>query len=175
MAGAAAFAVAVATPARADPLWGGADVTVSGFEWRPLGSSRPGWQDGLALAWGPTLADDEGPARFTGLTQIEVAMFDSRSYAVALSTHAFEVAARFGLLEPEARVGFKLISIDVLDGTWSGEAFSPRAEVGLGFRLGRMRAAVGAQVEYFWRWFGPSVLERGLVLDLRYERPWHPR
>ena len=175
---AAAILVGLAASApdegRADPFSGGADVSVSGFAWRPVGDSRASWQDGLALAWGPTLADDEGPARFTGLVQFEVAMFDPRSYAVALSTNAFEAAARLGLLEPEIRAGFALATVDVIDGQWSGELFSPRAEVGLGVRVGRFRVSLGVQGEYFWRWFGPSVLERGVVLDLRYEKPWHP-
>ena len=175
--GALAFAGAFPeTAARADPLGGGADVTASVFEWRPLGSRAPGWNDGLALAWGPTLADDEGPARFTALTQIELAAFDSRSYAVAISTHAFEAAARLGLFEPEVRAGVARATLDVFDGTWSaGKLLSPRAEIGIGLRVGRMRASLGVQGEYFWRWFGPSILERGIVLDLRYERPWHPR
>ena len=161
---------------RADPFWGGADVSANGFAWRPVGDSRPSWQRGLALAWGPTVADDEGPvARFTGLVQFEVAMFDSRSYAVAVSTDAFEAAVRLGLLEPEIRAGFALATVDVIDGTWSGELFSPRAEVGLGVRVGRVRVSLGIQGEYFWRWFGPSILERGVVLDLRYEKPWRPR
>lgn len=159
---------------RADPLWGGADITASAFQWRPEGDRRRDWQQGLGLAWGPTLADDEGPWRFTGLTQFEVSMLDSRSWAVGITATAFEAAARFGFLEPQARVGFQVATVDVLDGQWSAELFSPRAEAGLGVRFGRVRIAVGVESEYFWRWWGPSVLERGFVLDLRYEKPWHP-
>jgi hypothetical protein len=38
----------------------------------------------------------------------------------------------------------------------------------------RVRVSLGAQAELLWRWFGPSVLERGFVLDVRIERPWYP-
>jgi hypothetical protein len=164
-----------AAPARADPLWGGADVTVSGFQWRPTGDPRPGWRQGLSLAWGPTAADDEGAWRFTALTQFEASMFDSRSYAVGLVSNAFEAAWRLGPFEPESRVGFVLASVDDFDGQCSAQLLSPRAEIGVGVRVGRVRVSLGVQGEYFWRWWGPSVLERGLVLDLRYEKPWRPR
>jgi hypothetical protein len=161
--------------ARADPFWGGAAVSVSGFSWRPLRDPRPGWQNGLSLAWGPTLADDEGAWRFASVTQLEGTAFDSRSYALSLVTSAFEAAWRLGFLEPEARVGVVLATVDSVEGQWSAEALSPRAELGLGLRFGRVRISLGAQGEYFWRWWGPSILERGIVLDVRYERPWFPR
>lgn len=170
-----AAAGTLAPAALGDPLWGGADVTARGFEWRSIGDRRPGWQDGLSLAWGPTASDDEGAWRFTTLTQFEASMFDTRSYAVAIVTNAFEAAWRLGFLEPESRVGFALATVDVFDGAWSAELFSPRAEIGLGIRVGRIRVSLGVQGDYFWRWWGPSVLERGITLDLRYEKPWHPR
>jgi hypothetical protein len=156
-------------------MWGGADVAGSAFAWRPLGDARRDWQTGYAVAWGPSLADDEGSSwRFTGLIQFEATMFDSRSWALGIAADSLEAAARLGPFEPEVRAGFVLATVDVIDGEWSGELFSPRAEAGFGVRLGRFRVSLGAQGEYLWRWFGPSVLERGFVVDLRFEKPWHP-
>jgi hypothetical protein len=158
--------------AQTAPTWGGAELTGATFAWRQLGSADPQWHQGLELAWGPTLAVDQGPFRFSGLVQFNVRAFDKSSWAIALSTHAFEVAARLGIVEPQIRAGFAFISLDDFRGNLSAEAFSPRVGVGLGVRASRrIRVSVGAYAEYFWRWFGPSVLVRGLALDLRYEKP----
>lgn len=170
LAGLALAVPGASAGAQPEPSWRGADVTVSGFAWRPLRDRREPFQPGLALAWGPTSATGDGPGRFTSLVQFELSMFDPRSYAVGLSAAAFEAAARLGLFEPEARLGVALATIDTIDGQWSAELLSPRAEVGLGVRVGHWRVSLGVQGEYLWRWFGPSILERGVVLDVRYEK-----
>lgn len=162
--------------AQSQPTWGGAEVTASSFAWRRANDASPAWRHGAELAWGPTLAVDQGPLRFSGVLQIGVRAFDASSWAIAVSTHAFEVAARLGVLEPQIRAGFALLTLDDFDGEVSAELFSPRVGVGLGVRAGRRaRITVGAYAEYFWRWFGPSALVRGLSLDVRYEKPMRPR
>ncbi len=173
---AAAFAVALSAAStlvrtvRADPTWGGVDVSVSPFAWRALDRGRGGFQPGFALAAGPTTAGGDDPGRFTSLLQLEATMFDTRSYAVAVSAAAFEAAARIGAFEPTARVGVVFATVDSIGGQWSAELLSPRALVGFGIRVGHLRFTLGAQTEYFWRWFGPSLLEHGLVFDFRYEK-----
>jgi hypothetical protein len=151
---------------------GGADVSAGAFLWRPLGDRSPGWRDGLELAWGPALIDREGPWSFTGLVQMDLRAFATSSWALALSTHTFEVQGRLGPVEPYARVGGALLTVDDFDGSVSAELLSPRVGAGLAVRASRrFEIGVGAYAEYFWRWFGPSVLVRGLVVDLRFERP----
>jgi hypothetical protein len=156
--------------------WGGADVTLGAFEWRRLGDPGPAWRTGLELAWGPTLAVDQGPFRFAGIVQMGVQEFDPKSWAVSLSTNAIEVAARLGPLEPQVRAGCALATVDDFAGQVSAELLSPRVGVGLGLRVSRrVRLTLGAYAEYFWRWFGPSDLVRGLTLDVRVERPMRAR
>jgi hypothetical protein len=151
--------------------WGGADVTLGTFAWRRLGDSSSSWRKGLELAWGPSLAVDQGPFHFAGLIQMDVQEFDVSSWAVGLSTNAFEVAARLGPIEPQLRAGFALATIDDFAGNVSAELLSPRVGAGLGVRVLRtFRITVGAYAEYFWRWFGPSDLVRGITLDLVFER-----
>jgi hypothetical protein len=158
--------------AQATTTWGGADVAFGAFAWRRLGDPNPSWQKGLELAWGPTLAVDQGPFRFAGLVQIDVQEFALSSWAVGLSTNAFEVAAPLGPVEPQIRVGVALATVDDFDGNVSAELLSPRVGVGLGLRVFRtLRITVGAYAEYFWRWFGPSDLTRGVTLDVLFERP----
>jgi hypothetical protein len=54
--------------------------------------------------------------------------------------------------------------------------FTPRVTTGLDIRLGRrVEVGVGAYAEYFWRWFGPSALVRGVSLEVRIERRMRPR
>jgi hypothetical protein len=152
--------------------WGGADVTFGTFAWRRLGDPSPSWQRGLELAWGPTLAVDQGPFHFAGVVQMDVQEFDVSSWAVGLSTNAFEVAARLGPLEPQLRTGFALATIDDFAGHVSAELLTPRVGAGLGVRVFRkVRITVGLYAEYFWRWFGPSDFVRGLTLDVLFERP----
>jgi hypothetical protein len=158
--------------AQATTTWGGADVTLGTFAWRRLGDRSPSWQRGFELAWGPTLAVDQGPFRFAGLVQVDVQEFALSSWAVGLNTNAFEVAARLGPFEPQVRAGVALVTVDDFDGNVSAELLSPRVGMGLGLRVFRkVRITVGAYAEYFWRWFGPSDLMRGLTLDIRFERP----
>jgi hypothetical protein len=173
---AAALLLGVPATARAQSTsWGGADVSGGGFLWRAVGNRGRAWNDGLELAWGPSLADTEGAWSLSGLVQMDVRAFATSSWAVGLSTHAFEVAARLGPFEPYMRVGGALLTVDDFDGQVSAELLSPRVGAGAALRLGR-RVAIGVGVysEYFWRWFGPSVFVRGLVVDLRVERPMRP-
>ena len=165
-----------AAPAQARPPWGGVDIAAGGFVWRHPGDPATAWHDGLELAWGPSLSVSEGAFRFTGLVQMDLRAFGASSWAFALSTHTFEVAARLGPLEPYARVGGALLTLDDFGGAFSAELFSPRAGAGIGARLGRhFEVAIGAYTEYFWRWFGPSAFVRGFAIDLRYERPMRRR
>jgi hypothetical protein len=150
---------------------GGAEVSAGGFLWRALGDRSPGWHDGLELAWGPSLADVEGAWRFTGLVQMDLRAFATSSWALAVSTHTFEVSGRVGPLEPFARVGGSLLTVDDFDGSVSAELASPRVGAGIAVRVSRaVEIGVEAYSEYFWRWFGPSALVHGLLLDVRFER-----
>ena len=150
---------------------GGALVSGGGFLWRHLGARGAGWNDGVELAWGPALADMEGAWRFTSLVQMDLRAFATSSWALALSTSAFEVTGRIGPFAPYARVGAAVATVDDFDGAVSAELFSPRVGAGLAVRVGK-RVEVGAGVysEYFWRWFGPSAIVHGILLDLRFER-----
>lgn len=171
---AASLSLSPARPASAQarPPWGGVDIAAGGFLWRHPGEQAAAWHEGLELAWGPSLSVGEGAFRFTGLVQMDLRAFDTSSWAFALSTHTFEVAARLGPLEPYVRVGGALLTVDDFAGTFSAELFSPRAGAGVGARLGRrLEVAIGAYAEYFWRWFGPSAFVRGFAIDVRYERP----
>jgi hypothetical protein len=174
-ASAASLLVATfAGPAAAESSFGGAEVTASAFAWRPLHDASPSWRHGAELAWGPTTAVDQGAFRFTGILQFDVREFDSSSWAVGISTHAFEAAARLGAIEPQVRAGFALLTVDDFDGQLSAELLSPRAGAGLGVRFWKVRVSADVYAEYFWRWFGPSALVRGLSLDVRYERRLPP-
>jgi hypothetical protein len=161
-------------PAFAQANFGGGAVTASAFEWRPLHDPSPSWRHGFELAWGPTTSVGQGPFRFTGILQLDVRAFDSSSWAVGLSTHAFEAAARLGAIEPHVRAGFALLTVDDFDGQPSIEMLSPRAGAGLGVRVWKLRVSADVYAEYFWRWFGPSALVRGLSLDVRYEKRLPP-
>lgn len=174
---AAALLLGAPAAARAQATaWGGADVSAGAFLWRHVGDRGRTWNDGLELAWGPTLGDTEGAWRFTGLVQMDVRAFAASSWAVALSTHAFEAALQAGPFEPYVRVGGSLITLDDFDGSCSVEMLSPRVGAGTAIRLGRrFEVGVGVYSEYFWRWFGPSAFVRGVVVDLRFERPMRRR
>jgi hypothetical protein len=125
----------------------------------------------LELAWGPSLADAQGAWRFTGLVQMDLRAFATSSWALAISTHTFEVTGRLGPLEPYARIGGALLTVDDFDGSVSAELFSPRVGAGVALRATRrFEIGLGVYSEYFWRWFGPSVLVHGLVVDVRFER-----
>ncbi|HEY8039428.1 MAG TPA: hypothetical protein VIF15_06525 [Polyangiaceae bacterium] len=176
LVGLAGAATTRGAAAQDTPTWGGADVAASTFSWRRMGDASPGWGRGYGAAWGPTLAVQQGglPLRFTGLVQFDVKAFDGSSWAVGLTSTAFEAALRLGPFEPQARAGFTLATLDDFAGQWSAELFSPRVEAGLAVHVRRVRVSLGAQAELLWRWFGPSVLERGFVLDVRIERPWYP-
>jgi hypothetical protein len=153
---------------------GGAEVSAGGFLWRALGDRSPGWHDGLEIAWGPSLADLEGAWRFTGLVQMDLRAFATSSWALAISTHTFEVSGRVGPLEPFARVGGSLLTVDDFDGSVSAELASPRVGAGIAVRLSRaVEIGVEGYSEYFWRWFGPSALVHGLLLNVRFERRMH--
>jgi hypothetical protein len=175
---ATALGLAWASPGGAaeTKAWGGADVAAGGFLWRHPGDRSPDWHQGLELAWGPSLAETEGAWRFTGLVQMDLRAFAATSWALALSSHTFEVTGRLGPLEPYARVGGALLTVDDFDGACSAELLSPRVGAGVAVRVARkVDVGVGLYAEYFWRWFGPSAFVRGVVLDLRFERPSRAR
>jgi hypothetical protein len=151
---------------------GGADLAAGGFLWRPVGDRSPGWRDGLELAWGPSLAATEGAWRFTGLFQVDLRAFATTSWALGISTQAFEVSGRLGPFAPYARVGGALLTVDDFAGAASIELLSPRVGAGIAARVSRrVEIGIGAYSEYFWRWLGPSAFVRGLVVDVRFERP----
>jgi hypothetical protein len=159
-------------PAQATRPWGGVDVAAGAFAWRHPGDRSVSWHDGLELAWGPSLAAREGAFHFTGLVQMDLRAFDASSWALAISTHGFEVATHVGPLVPYVRAGAALLTLDDFAGNFSAELFSPRVGAGVGMQVARrLEVAIGAYAEYFWRWFGPSALVHGVVLDVRYEKP----
>lgn len=76
---------------------------------------------------------------------------------------------RFGPIEPEVRIGFSFLSVDIFNAEPSIQLLSPRVSAGLGVHIARFRFDVKAHSEYLWRWFGPDFLVQGVTLGLRLD------
>lgn len=111
------------------------------------------------------------PFYLTGLQQTNIRAFEADSVAWSILTHQFAAGVHLGPLEPEVRVGFSLLTLDVFKGNYSIEALTPRVGVGVGMHVGKIRLDIQAHSEYLWRWFGPDYEIRGVSVGLRLDVP----
>jgi hypothetical protein len=152
------------------------DHTFSGFEvegapmwWRKAGSntSSGGWE----LSVGVTTETRVGQVFLAGIMRTQFRYFDSKSFALSPLEDLAMVGVRLGPIEPEARVGFSILTFDVFHAAYSFEMISPRVEGGLGLRFGRFRVSAHGFSEYLWRWWGSSYFEKGVAFEVRLEAP----
>lgn len=135
--------------------------------WRMAGANgtRAGW----TLCIGRTTEARTGHVFLAGISGLQLRIFDDKSFALSGWQNEARVGVRLGPIEPESRVGFSLLTVDVFHGQWSAEMLAPRAGLALALRLGRLRIAADLWSEYLWRWFGTSYWDRGLGISVRFE------
>lgn len=153
----------------AEHTYAGTELEAGPMWWRKAGSdaSSGGWELSLGVVTETRL----GAVFLAGVIRTQFRYFDSKSFALSPIQNLALVGIRLGPIEPEVRVGFSLVTLDVFHGAYSFEMFSPRVEGGLGLRLGRVRVGAHAFSEYLWRWIGDSYFEKGLAFELRLEAP----
>jgi hypothetical protein len=125
---------------------------------------------------GVALTTHEGPFFLSGYQDMHLRVLDSKTFVFSLLTTQMGAGLRVGPFEPEARVGFSILTLDVFHGHYSAEMLSPRVGAGIGIHLGKIRLDIATHSEYLWRWFGPDYLIRGVSLGLRLDvtRPKGP-
>lgn len=142
---------------------------------RPRDLERGSWE----LALRQTIYVAHGPFFLSGTVGTllrDIQTVDVRGMVWSTTYHSISTGLRLGLIEPEATVGFSLITLDTLRGRVGFEMLSPRVGAGVGLQLGRLRGSIGAFSEYLWRWSGPDLAVRGAAIALRLDfgRPKTP-
>jgi hypothetical protein len=123
------------------------------------------------VALGSTSTAAYGPFYVAGSGRTILRSLDAKSFAWSIYHQDLAGGLRLGPLEPEARFGVSVLTVDVFRAEWSAELLSPRVSFGVGVHIGRVRVDVRAHAEYLWRWFGPDYLVRGLTLGVRLDVP----
>lgn len=118
-----------------------------------------GFSEGVTTVRGGFLAG--------GRLEHELRLVPSDALALNVSRYQWEAGPRIGFLEPMARVGFTLLSLDYGKRVSFG-MFSPRVGLGVWVKLNQSRIGLSAYTEYYWRWLGePSAFVHGLTLEIQ--------
>ena len=140
--------------------------------YRRAGPRREGFARGTGeLRLGVGMRTTWKPFYLGGVQQTILRVFDSKSAAWSILAHNFMVGLDLGPIQPEVRLGASLLTVDVFRGDYSVQMLTPRASVGFGIKLGKIKLDIQAHSEYLWRWFGPDYLIRGVSLGLRLDVP----
>lgn len=145
-------------------------LTLELAAFRPLSAveSSPGG----ALAYGEALSTVRGPFIAGALREHALRLVPGDALSLTLSRYQWEAGLRLALLEPQLRVGFGLLHLDVADDGVSFGMFTPRVGAGLWLKLSAVRVGVSVFSEYFWRWAGgESAFVRGLTLEIQPAAP----
>jgi len=133
---------------------------------------KSGYERGTGeLRLGVAITTSWKPFYLTGYQQTNLRVFDGSRAAWSIFTQQLSTGVYLGPFEPEVRIGFSLLTLDVFDGHYSIEAMSPRVAAAVGIHLGKIRLDIQTHTEYLWRWFGPDYLIRGVSLGLRLDVP----
>jgi hypothetical protein len=126
---------------------------------------------GLDFQIARTTSSQAGVFFLNGVQATHLRVLDSnRSFLWSILSQQLASGVTLGPLELEGRFGFGFLNIDRLRGDgWNFSVLSPIVGVNAGLRIWRIRADVGIQSEFYWRWFGPNVLMHTLTFGLRFE------
>ncbi len=145
-------------------------VAVQLVHFRPLPAAASSTGYGFAL--GESLTTVRGAFRAGGLLEHELRLVPSDALSLTLSRYQWEAGPRLGPIEPQVRVGFSVLHLDVSKSGVSFGMLSPRVGAGLWLALPHTRVGVSFFVEYFWRWVGDeSAFVRGLTFELQPTAP----
>lgn len=117
-----------------------------------------------------------GPFFLVGQLKTLLRIVDGKSFAWSLFHQEFGGGIRIGPFEPEIRLRLSLLTADIFRAEPSIQMFTPGVSAGFGVRIGTIRLDIKAHSEYFWRWFGPDYLIRGVTIGFRLDqtRPKSP-
>jgi hypothetical protein len=126
---------------------------------------------GGEIALGQVTTTPVRPFYIMGTQKTLFRVLSARSFSWSLFQQELGGGLILGPFEPEVRFGVSVLTADTIRGDLSAQFFSPRASVGMGLHLGRIRLDIKAHTEYLWRWFGPDYVLRGLTLGVRLDVP----
>lgn len=133
-------------------------------------STRDPFQRGVAeIFTGVTSTTPWGPFYLSGIQQLHLRLFESGKVAFSIPSGQLASGVRLGPIEAGVRIGMSALTVDVFDGSWGIQLFSPRVGAEAAVRLGPVRFDLEIHSEYFWRWFGQSYIIRGISLGVRFE------
>ena len=137
---------------------------------RPLSAAKS--SPGYALAYGESLTTARGPFLAGALREHELRLVPRDALSLTLSRYQWEAGLRLAVLEPQLRVGFGLLHVDVANDGVSFGMLTPRVGAGLWLKLDGARIGISIFCEYFWRWAGhESAFVRGLTLEIQPSAP----
>jgi hypothetical protein len=117
-----------------------------------------------------TTSSQSGMFFLNGVQGTHLRVLDSKSFLWSILTQELASGATLGPFELEVRFGFAAFNLDRLRGDgWNFSMLSPKVGLNAGLRLWKVRADFGIHSEYYWRWFGPSVLTHTASLGIRFE------
>jgi hypothetical protein len=122
---------------------------------------------GYSLAFSEGLTTVRGNFLAGGRLEHELRLVPKDALGLNISRYYWEAGPRLGPIEPMARVGVTLLSLDY-GKRFSFGMFSPRVGVGVWVKLAQTRIGISAFSEYFWRWVGEdSAFVHGFTLEIQ--------
>lgn len=148
------------------------ELDMGPIAYRRVGEDREAFHSGTGeILAGVAITTSWKPFYLTGMQAMHLRAFDAKSFAWTLLGSHLAAGVRLGPIEPEARIGLGLVTVDVFHGEYSAELLTPRVAAGVGIHLGQIRLDIETHSEYLWRWFGPDYLIRGVSVGLRLDVP----